>query len=491
MRPACSLLALAALPLAAARDPTPFFKPGAVRVLILSGRNNHDWRAETPVLRKILDAAGRFDVRINEEPAGVTAGAIAPYDVLVNDYNGPRWGAAAEAAVDEFVRAGKGMVVVHGASYAFGAMEILGDRHARTGQFEPPWAAYGRMVGATWSAGEPRTGHGKRHAFTVRWTDRGHPVAAGLPASFVTSDELYHNFRIEPGVRVLATAFDAAEMNGTGKEEPLLWAVDYGKGRVFHTALGHDTAARTAAGFAASFARGVEWAASGAVTLPAEIPLDTPARGAVRVLVVTGGHEHEPSFYTLFEGQSDVAADVNPHPNAFRRDVRKSADVVVFYDLNQEMDDARRKNLRDFIEAGKGVVVLHHALADFNAWPWWYREVVGGRYLLKPEGATPGSTYKHDVELTATPTGNHPVTRGLPQMRLIDETYKGMWISPDARVLLRTDEPTSDGPLGWISPYANSRVVVIQLGHGSTSHRHPAYRQLVRNAILWSAGRLE
>jgi type 1 glutamine amidotransferase len=76
-------------------------------------------------------------------------------------------------------------------------------------------------------------------------------------------------------------------------------------------------------------------------------------------------------------------------------------------------------------------------------------------------------------------------------MHLVDETYKGMWISPEVKVILETDEQTSDGPLAWISPYENSRVVYIQLGHDHQAHLHPAFRELVKRAVLWSAGRLE
>ena len=143
-----------------------------------------------------------------------------------------------------------------------------------------------------------------------------------------------------------------------------------------------------------------------------------------------------------------------------------------------------------FVEAGKGVVVLHHAIADYQDWEWWYKEVVGGKYLLKPEGSTPASTYLHDQELCIRPALDHPITARIGTMHFRDETYKGMWISPDVRVLLRTDNPTSDGPLAWISPYAKSRVVYIELGHGETAHLYPAYRDLVQDAIRWTAGRL-
>ena len=250
--------------------------PRRLRALILSGRNNHDWRTTTPYLKKILEATGRFEVAVELEPSRLTAQDLAGLDVIVLDYNGPRWGATAEEAVAEFVRGGRGLVVVHGASYAFGEMEILGENHQRTGKFEPPWPDYARMTGVRWTNGPPRSGHGKRHEFRVDIVDREHPITRGLPPSFLIDDELYHRLVFQPNVHVLARAFDAPEMGGTGNFEPVLWTVRFGEGRVFHTTLGHDLKAMQAPGFRATFARGAEWAASGQVTLPAEPPEVTP-----------------------------------------------------------------------------------------------------------------------------------------------------------------------------------------------------------------------
>jgi hypothetical protein len=164
-------------------------------------------------------------------------------------------------------------------------------------------------------------------------------------------------------------------------------------------------------------------------------------------------------------------------------------DVLVLYDLSQELDDTGRQNLKAFLESGKAMVVIHHAIADYNDWEWWTREVIGGKYFLKAEGATPPSTFKHDEELFIRPVTAHPLIDSIGPIHLWDETYKGMWISPESQVLLTTDNSTSDGPVTWISPYPKSRVVYIQLGHDSSAHRHPAYQSLVRNAILWTAGR--
>jgi type 1 glutamine amidotransferase len=85
----------------------------------------------------------------------------------------------------------------------------------------------------------------------------------------------------------------------------------------------------------------------------------------------------------------------------------------------------------------------------------------------------------------------HPITRGLSLTRVHDETYKGMWIAPTNTVLLATDNPTSDGPVAWVSAYKPARVVYIQIGHGPESHRDPEYRALVRNALSWVAKRVE
>lgn len=213
------------------------------------------------------------------------------------------------------------------------------------------------------------------------------------------------------------------------------------------------------------------------------------AAAPIRIQLVTGGHSHEVSFYSLFEGQPDYHVIVDPHPSSFRRDLRPQFDVLVLYDLNNVEDARDRENLRNFLEAGKGVVVLHHAIADNQKWAWWYEEVVGGRYLLQPEGDLPATTYKHDVSFTVRRVGDHPITEGIDRFQIVDEAYKRLWISPNVRVLLETDNPLNDKPMAWISPYAKSRVVYIQLGHGREAHENPAYRELVRNAILWAAGR--
>ena len=225
--------------------------------------------------------------------------------------------------------------------------------------------------------------------------------------------------------------------------------------------------------------------------LPVDIAVGQPKADRLRVLVVTGGHDFETSFYTVFEGYDDLVwAHATSNQAAFKSDIRQKFDVLVLYDYSQELDEKGRKNLRDFVESGKGVVVLHHAICDYQDWEWWYKEVVGGKYLLKPEGAMPASTYKHDEELFVKPVIRHPITDGIGSIHIWDETYKGKWISASNTVLLTTDNPTCDPPVAWISSYPKSRVVYVALGHDGAAFRHPAFRALVRNSILWSASRL-
>jgi uncharacterized protein len=233
--------------------------PPRIQALIITGQNGHDWKATTPVLRKLLEDTGKFDVRVTEEFRGAGPETLAPYDVVVLNYYelkkpALRWGDRADAALLDFVRSGKGLVVYHFSMAAFEG-----------------WTEFEKMCGANW---RPNNGHhSARHDFTVAVKDTGSPITQGLGASFPQGDdELYANLKWQPAgtYHVLATAYDdhslykAGEkqpLPGKGLDQPMLWTVDYGKGRVFVTALGHDPAAMKDAGFVTTFTRGTEWAA--------------------------------------------------------------------------------------------------------------------------------------------------------------------------------------------------------------------------------------
>jgi type 1 glutamine amidotransferase len=260
------IVALALAPLLAQQSGAP----PKLQALIITGQNGHDWRGTTPLLRKILEDSGKFNVRVTEEFRGAGPETLAPYDVAVLNYyelRKPelRWGERADNALLDFVRSGKGLLVYHFSVAAFDG-----------------WTEYEKLCGGNW---RPNNGHhSAAHDFTVKITDPDHPVTRGMKPTFLQpKDELYANLRWQPAEQyhVLATALDDHSLYqgkarqptpGPGLDQPMLWTVQYGKGRVFVTALGHDVAAVQTPGFVTTFSRGAEWAATGAVTQP--IPPD-------------------------------------------------------------------------------------------------------------------------------------------------------------------------------------------------------------------------
>jgi type 1 glutamine amidotransferase len=237
-----------------------------LQALIITGQNVHDWRGVEPVLRKILEDTGRFEVRVVEEFRGAGPETLAPYDVVILNYyerKKPelRWGERADNALLNYVKGGKGVVVFHFATAAFEG-----------------WTEYEKMCGGNW---RPNNGHhSARHDFKVDIKDFDHPITRGMKASFPQpTDELYANLKWQPKetYHVLATAWDDHALYkgkakqptpGPGLDHPMLWTLQYGAGRVFVDALGHDAEAMKGAGFIATLARGTEWAATGKVTIP-------------------------------------------------------------------------------------------------------------------------------------------------------------------------------------------------------------------------------
>jgi type 1 glutamine amidotransferase len=237
-----------------------------VQVLFVTGQSDvryHDWRVSTPYLRQMLEQTGRFAAEVCEAPETLTPAALARADVLILNYNGPRWGAAAEKAVEEFVRSGKGMVAVHGVSYG----PLIGTELQPDGKWRlvEPWPAYPEMLGATWAP--EAIGHARRHVFQVKAVDRTHPLGQALPAEFEADDELYHKMTLKPAAHIIAAAFDDPAIGGTGKDEPVLWVVPFGEGRVVHFTLGHDRKSMAKPGFVQAFTLSTEWAATGKAAL--------------------------------------------------------------------------------------------------------------------------------------------------------------------------------------------------------------------------------
>jgi type 1 glutamine amidotransferase len=182
----------------------------------------------------------------------------------------------------------------------------------------------------------------------------------------------------------------------------------------------------------------------------------------------------------MFESMPGLQVAVEPHPRAFEGNLLKRVDVLVLYDMMTTSTPAQRDRLRTFAEAGKGIVILHHAICGYVDWPWWYENVAGGRYL-------PTSTFQHDVTIPVRIVADHPVTAGLKDFQIFDETYKGMWFAKNLDLLITTKHEKGDGPIAWLGPSKTNRVVVLQGGHDKQAHLNPNWQRLVKNAILWAA----
>ena len=278
-------MAAAALLVSAAQAAAP------IPVLIIDGQNNHKWQETTPVLKKLLEEAGLFHVEVlTSPPKGGDFAAFKPefakYKVVVSNYNGDAWPDTVKSQFEAYMKNGGGLVSYHAADNAF-----------------PEWVAYNEMIGeGGWGNRDEKAGpfwyfkdgklvsdntpgragnHGARKPFQVTIRDANHPITKGLPPVWMhEADELYSKLR-GPGdkIHLLATAFSAPDNKGTGHDEPMLMALRYGKGRIFHTTLGHDTVAMQCVGFIVTLQRGTEWAATGKVTQ--KVPKDFPGPDSV------------------------------------------------------------------------------------------------------------------------------------------------------------------------------------------------------------------
>ncbi|UCG46106.1 MAG: ThuA domain-containing protein [Phycisphaerales bacterium] len=212
------------------------------KVLVVTGIDHpaHNWRQTAPALADVLRRDRRLDVNVVEEPRFLDSPQLKDYDVIVlhfMDWERPDPGPKARENLRQFVNDGKGLFVVH---FACGAFQ--------------DWPEFVNLAGRAW---DPKLrAHDPRGPFGVTITDAEHPITRGME-SFETNDELYTCLAGRRPVQMLATARSKVD----GKDYPMAFVFNYGKGRVYHNALGHDVKAITNPPVAELFRRGCAWAA--------------------------------------------------------------------------------------------------------------------------------------------------------------------------------------------------------------------------------------
>jgi type 1 glutamine amidotransferase len=253
----------------------------------------------------------------------------------------------------------------------------------------------------------------------------------------------------------------------------------------------------------------------------------------LEVLVAVKGHPFQrDAFAAIFEEMEGVNATIVEQPAAAQImtvDGLSAYNALMLYDMpgldftgktparHVPPPDRFRAGLEAVLDAGKGVVALHHAIA---AWPTeeWYAELLGGRFLYNAgplRGVDrPDSGYRHDVRHTVSVVGDHPVTDGLPQtFPLTDELYLYEVLEDSVIPLLRSSAPFTQehfysatlavngqmfsnagwrhepgtNLIGWAKKARKSPLVYLQPGDGPATYADPNYRALLRSAIFWAA----
>jgi uncharacterized protein len=327
-----------------------------LKTLLVTGQNNHKWKASAPELKKILEQTRLFDVDVatslaeGEDMKSFSPG-FAAYDVIVLDYNGDAWPAKTQKAFVDYVKSGGGVVVYHAADNSFPEWEEFneiiglggwGNRNEKSGPYV--YMVDGKVVRDT-SPGSGGT-HGPQSSFQVINRDVSHPITNGLPVKWMhAKDELYSKLRgPAKNMTVLATAYSDPSLKGAGRHEPVLFTIKYGKGRIFHTVLGHvgGTAPYPAiecSGFIVTFLRGAEWAATGKVSQ--KIPADFP--NAVTIRKWPEGNP--PVFKDVLNSISDYDYDQS------REQLSLVADMISVSSKSSEYARDIEKTLNKFLKS--------------------------------------------------------------------------------------------------------------------------------------------
>ena len=290
-----------------------------LKALIVDGQNNHDWKSTTPVLKSLLEETGLYTVDVatspaKKQPMDSFKPDFARYDVVVSNYTGDDWPKQTQDALVNYMNNGGGLVIFHAADNAFpqwkewNEMIAVGGWGGRNEKSGPKIRYRDGKVVLDHSPGRGGS-HGPQHDYQITVRDRSHAITAGLPEKWMhTKDELYSELRgPAKNVTVLATAYADPAQKGSGEHEPMLMTISYGKGRVFHTAIGHAAEQMRCIGFIVTFHRGTEWAATGQVT-QIEVPDDFPTADKVSLRTTLSANYSAIEDYDFAKSRRALAA---------------------------------------------------------------------------------------------------------------------------------------------------------------------------------------
>lgn len=220
------------------------------------------------------------------------------------------------------------------------------------------------------------------------------------------------------------------------------------------------------------------------------------AEGKIRILLTYGGHgfQQEP-FFAMFDAIPNVEytkAELPKDAGLLKPALAEDCDVIVMYDMVRGISPEQQKAFVALLEKGIGLVSLHH---NMGAHPNWdeFTKIIGGKFVLS-EKTIDGEKYKkstwsHDEHLKVTVVDKeHPITKGIEDFEIHDETYGGYYTAPDVHLLLKTDHPKNDPELAWTKTYGKSRVFHLMLGHDRHAWENPNFPKILLQGIRWAAG---
>lgn len=215
----------------------------------------------------------------------------------------------------------------------------------------------------------------------------------------------------------------------------------------------------------------------------------------LRVLLTYGGHGfQQKEFFALWDalpGVTYTKAELPKQADLLKPGLEKQYDVIVMYDMAKGFTAEQRKAFTALLDTGIGLVSTHHNLGAHPDWPE-FTTIIGGKYVFEPltiDGKEhPKSTYSEGETIKVTIADKeHPITKGLADFTIHDETYGRFYLAPDSHVLLATDHPKCDRGIGWTRQYRKSRVCYLIFGHDQKAWENPNYRELLVRAIRWAS----